>query len=122
MKRFINILILMSFYLFIYLLFNGMIPGECLFKKIFSISCPACGLTRSIKAILKLDFISSFNYNILGILLFIMTIVITILLIVDIIKGTNRTINYLLKYLGKYYYIIIIILVISMVINNIRGI
>ncbi len=120
MKKIINVLILVSFYLFIYLLFKGIIPGECLFKRIFGINCPACGLTRSIKAILRLDFISSFNYNILGIPLFIVIIFMTISLIADIIKDTDKTINYMLKYLGKYYYVIFIVLIVSMVINNIR--
>lgn len=122
MKRTINTFILIGFYLFVYLLIKGIIPGDCLFKKIFKISCPACGLTRSLMSILRLDLISSFKYNIFGMPLFIMLIVGTIGLVIDIIKGNNNVINYIFKYLGKYYYILIILLIISMVINNIRGI
>lgn len=35
----------------------------CPFKYIFKIPCPTCGVTRSILALLRLDFKSSFCYN-----------------------------------------------------------
>lgn len=122
MKRIINILIIIFVFTFIYLLFKGLILGECIFKKIFNISCPGCGLTRCFKAILNLDFITAFKYNILGIPLFISIIIYILLLIIDIIRNDNKVINYTFKYLGKYYYIVIILLIISMIVNNTRGI
>ena len=122
MNRLKNILILLFSNLFIFLSVSNKIKLECIFKKLFKISCPACGLTRSIKSLLKLDIISSFKYNIFGPLLFIIYIIFIIFLIIDIIKNKDKTIKYTYKILDKYYYIIIICLIISMTINNIRGI
>ena len=39
MKRIVNILILFSGILFIYIVVSGLIPFECLFKKLFDIRC-----------------------------------------------------------------------------------
>jgi hypothetical protein len=47
----------------------------CVFRRFLGIRCPGCGLTRSCMAILKLNFIESLQYNILGIPLAIMVIV-----------------------------------------------
>ena len=71
-KRIINLIILLSDTLFIFIIVTGKVNVECLFKKIFHISCPGCGLTRSFRSILNLDFINAFKYNILGIPLFIL--------------------------------------------------
>ena len=122
MKRFKNILILLSIILFAFICISGTIKIDCIFKKIFNISCPACGLTRSITALLKLDIISSFKYNIFGPILFIVTIIFMLLFVKDIIRNKDTTIKNIYRLLGKYYYIIIFCLIISMVINNIRGI
>ena len=122
MNRIKNIIILLFIIIFALLSLNSKIKLDCIFKKIFKISCPACGLTRSIRALLKLDIKSSFNYNIFGILLFVLSIVWIIYLIIDIIKNEDKTIKYTYKILGKYYYIIIMCLIISMIVNNIRGI
>ena len=93
----------------------------CLFKKIFSISCPACGMTRAIKCILKLNIIESFSYNILAFPLVIFIIISIILFIIDKIKKTNLLTN-LLEKIIKHYYIILLLLLISFIINNIRKI
>ena len=39
----------------------------CIFKAIFSIDCPGCGVTRGIIALLNLNFIDALNYNPLSI-------------------------------------------------------
>ena len=57
-KRIINLIILLSGTLFIFIIVTGKFNVECLFKKIFHISCPGCGLTRSFRSILNLDFIN----------------------------------------------------------------
>ena len=93
---------------------------ECLFKKMFHISCPGCGLTRSFRSILNLDFINAFKYNILGIPLFILCIIYTILLIKDIITGKGSANEWIIKIFSKYYIFIICLFVISMIINNIN--
>lgn len=122
MKRCKNILILLFGLLFVSIVISGTINFECIFKKLFNISCPGCGLTRSFRSILKFDIISSFKYNIFGPILFIIIIIGIIFLIKDIIKNEDKTIKYTYKILNKYYYIVIICLIISMIINNIRGI
>ena len=64
-KRIINLIILLSGTLFIFIIVTGKFNVECLFKKIFHISCPGCGLTRSIRSILGLDFINALNITFL---------------------------------------------------------
>lgn len=121
-KRIINLIILLSGTLFIFIIVTGKFNVECLFKKIFHISCPGCGLTRSFRSILNLDFINAFKYNILGIPLFILCIIYTILLIKDIITGKGSANEWIIKIFSKYYIFIICLFVISMIINNINGI
>lgn len=122
MKRLINILLLLFGIGFVVIVTSGIINFTCIFKDLFDICCPGCGLTRSFKSILQFDFYGAFNYNILGIPLFIFGIITCIGLIIDIIKNDNKTINNILVIFKKYYIIIIILVVITMIINNIRGI
>ncbi len=35
----------------------------CLFKALLNTACPACGMTRAYRALLKLDFAAAFYYN-----------------------------------------------------------
>lgn len=98
------------------------IPVPCLFKKLFSIPCPGCGLTRAFKAIINLNFIDAFNYNILGIPLFIIMIGIFLIIIFDIIRKTNNLEKLYNKYFSQYYLIIIILIIISWIVNIIRNI
>ena len=121
-KRIINLIILLSGTLFIFIIVTGKVNVECLFKKIFHISCPGCGLTRSFRSILNLDFINAFKYNILGIPLFVSFIVFSIMLIFDIIKNSNTSIKAIMNVFKNYYLIIIFILIITTIINNINGI
>lgn len=121
-KRIINLIILVMGLLFIGIVVLGKINVECLFKKMFHISCPGCGLTRSFRSILSLDFINAFKYNFLGIPLFILCIIYTILLIKDIITGEGTANKWIIKIFSKYYILIICLFIISMIINNIRGI
>lgn len=52
---------LMVFILVMYLIFCG--KFICPVKFFFGINCPSCGLTRSIKYLLLLDFKKSFYYH-----------------------------------------------------------
>lgn len=122
MKRLINILLLIFGISFIWIVTSGIINVYCLFKSLFGIRCPGCGLTRSFRSILSLDFYSAFNYNILGIPLFIVGIIVLISMIIDIIRNDNKTINYIFKFLKKYYVVIVILIIITTIINNINGI
>ena len=122
MKRIVNILILFSGILFIYIVVSGLIPFECLLKKPFDIRCPGCGLTRSFRDIINLNFGSAIKYNILGIPLFIIIFGLSIGLSIDIILNTNETLKYINNFFKKNYIIIIFILIITGIINNINGI
>lgn len=122
MKRFKNILILLFGSIFILIAVSGKLKLDCIFKELFSISCPGCGLTRSFRSLFRFDIISSFKYNIFGPILFVILVIGVIFLIKDIIKNEDKTIKYTYKLLSKYYYIVIICLIISMIINNVRGI
>ena len=122
MKRIINLLLLVFGISFIIIVTSGIFRFDCLFKTLFNINCPGCGLTRSFRSIFNLDFYSAFNYNILGIPLFIIGIVIGISFIVDIIKNSNRTIIYVFSFLNKYYFIVILLLITTTIINNVNSI
>ena len=115
MKRVINLLILTIIIIFVLLMVSGTIHYSCIFKRIFNICCPGCGLTRSFRCILNFDFIEAIKYNILGIPLFVSFIVFSIMLIFD-------TIKVIMNVFKNYYLIIIFILIITMIINNINGI
>jgi hypothetical protein len=46
---------------------NGMGMPLCMFKRLFSLPCPGCGLTRSVSSILHGDFLKSWSYHPLGV-------------------------------------------------------
>ena len=117
-KRLIIFFIFLLFF-FLLIVLNFQIP--CIIKKIFSINCPGCGLTRSIDALLKLNFKNSLYYNILGIPLFVILTISYLLIIVDIIKKENYLTSFWL-FISKYYKIIIFLLVLSFILNNIHKI
>lgn len=121
MKRIINILIILCTFIFIYLVVN-IFDIDCIFKSIFGIRCPGCGLTRAFRSILSGNLINATKYNILSIPIFISIIVIFISVIIDIILNRINTIKYIDKLFSKYYIFIIIILIITMIINNINKI
>ena len=94
---------------------------NCVFKSIFHIACPGCGLTRGFRALFHFDLIGAFNFNILTIPIFLFLVGLALCLFIDIAKKSNYLKNYY-NFFIKHYYLIIILLVISGIINNIRGI
>ncbi|MBN2221358.1 MAG: DUF2752 domain-containing protein [Vallitaleaceae bacterium] len=52
--------IVVFYYAFIHLTHRS---TSCVYKNIFGIPCPGCGMTRSYKALLKLDFQQAFYYH-----------------------------------------------------------
>lgn len=117
-----KILILFSYIglILIFLLYmNYNIP--CIFKKIFNIPCPSCGLTRAFKLILKLQITKSLSYNILTIPIIIILSTILISTIIDIIFN-KQYLNKILNKIIKNYKIIILLLIISWIINIHRNI
>ena len=119
-KNKILILFLYIGLILIFLLYiNNYIP--CIFKKVFNIPCPACGITRAFKSILNLKIIESFSYNILAFPIIIILGIILISTIIDIIYNKK----YLDKIINKIinnYHLIIILLLLSWIINIYRNI
>lgn len=96
---------------------------KCIFKKIFHIACPGCGLTRGFRSLLRLDIKEAIYYNILTIPIFLFLLITSLVFIIDLIKNKNYLEKYLLFFTKKYVLIIIIIItIITMIINNIHGI
>lgn len=93
----------------------------CIFKKIFHIPCPACGMTRAFKLIFKLKIIKSFSYNILAFPLLLTLIILSIINIIDILLK-KKYLNKIINIITTNYYIIIILLLISWIINIYRNI
>lgn len=115
--KFIILIIEMSF---AYLTLFSNIKLHCIFKTIFNIPCPVCGLTRAFKSIIKLDLIGAFHYNALSVIIFVLLLVFNIYLIYDIVMNKKKT-DQFINNLGKNYILIIIILLINGIINIMRG-
>lgn len=119
-NRFIKISILITIFIALYIIFFSKIHLYCLFKKVFNIQCPICGMTRAVKSLLQLNIITSLHYNLLVIPVLVFLAIIILLLIYDIIFNKKK-IEAIFNYLGKYYLLIILIFVINMIINNIKS-
>ena len=117
-KRLIVFFLLISIFLFL-ILFG--LNFNCPIKSLFHISCPGCGLTRSIRSLLSFKIETSLYYNILGIPLLLFFITCYLLIGIDIIKKRNYLSSFLTK-LSKYYKLIIILLIITFILNNIHNI
>lgn len=120
-NRFLKFIILIIETAFAYIALFSNVKLHCVFKKIFNIPCPVCGLTRAFKSIIKLDLIGAFHYNALSVIIFVLLLVFNIYLIYDIVMNKKKT-NQFINNLGKNYILIIIILLINEIINIIRGI
>ena len=94
---------------------------DCLFKSIFGISCPGCGLTRGFRALFYGNFKEAFFYNILTIPIFLFLVIFLVLFVIDILCNRIFVCRYLL-FLSKYYDILMILVIISFVFNNVRGV
>lgn len=118
--RIIRILVILCIALCGIYVFN--FGWECIFKKIFHISCPGCGLTRAFYALLNFDILSAIKYNILAIPLVFLVGIVLIFLIVEIIYDKDIFSTKVLDLLKRNIKFIVLILLITMIINNINGI
>ena len=116
-KNIINILMAsMTLLLIAIFIFNLEIP--CLFKSILKINCPACGLTRSFRAIINLNFVRAFKYNIIGIPLFFSIIFIYLIYIFDLFFKKNILVNLYNKFCKNYVFFIIALFILW-ILNNV---
>jgi hypothetical protein len=60
-------------------------PGVCLFKRITTIPCPSCGITRSILCLLNGDFTGALYWNPFGAILAMALIIIPIWICYDLV-------------------------------------
>lgn len=112
------------FIFFILIIFSVLLllKVPCVFKTIFNIPCPGCGLSRAFKEIFKLHFLKALHYNILSIPLFIFFIYFFINIFKDIVKKEYNTFSKIDRLFSKYYILIIILIVISEIVNIYHGI
>lgn len=83
---------------------------DCIVSKIFNLPCPTCGLTRGIIAIIHLDFLSAFNYNILSIPMFFSIILLCILFLIYLVFKKEYIYNFIEFFLHNYIFIIILLI------------
>ena len=108
----INICVILT----ILILYKLSVKG-CIFKAIFGVPCPGCGLTRSVDSLLNGNIILSLKYNILTIPLIIAYVSYIYIKIKDIIKNENKFNEIFSKY-QAYIVIIIVLLSIASEIKN----
>ena len=106
----------------LFMIFHFSLRPECFFKKLTSIPCPACGLTRAFFEILKGNIIQSFSYNILAIPLFLGMLISIWFIIEGFFKNQDFFFPKLFSFFQKYYSFIFLSLVISWIVNIIRKI
>ena len=89
----------------------------CLFKNVFSVPCPGCGLTRALISLFKLKFVDAFYYNFLIYPIVIIYFYCLYLIIIDCYYKSNRLIEFYNKFIIRHYKIIIILLIVSEFVN-----
>lgn len=118
-KVFIALIILLVFGILVVFVFDV----SCIFKSIFHIACPGCGLTRGFRALFRLDIKEAVSYNILTIPIFLFLIITSIIFIVDLISKKNLLEKYFNFFTNKLIVLIIVFIsIIAMILNNIHGI
>jgi hypothetical protein len=95
---------------------------HCIFKALFHIPCPGCGLTRAFQELLQFNFIGALSYNLLAIPLILYFVGLFVSRIYDAIKGTQTAQVWENPQLSKgQFFILIIILLCSWGLNILRG-
>jgi len=108
-----GLLILASIYVFDY---------HCIFKAIFHIACPGCGMTRAFQELLRFDIIGALSYNLLAIPLILYFIGIFTARLVDALKGTSYTLVWEKPQLSIVQIsILVLVLLSNWFLNIIRG-
>lgn len=93
---------------------SNILPA-CLFYNLYNLYCPACGITRSIRALLQGDFLLSLRYHIAPILLLV-TGLLGYIELIFIFMGSKIK---LLPRRAKFYQGLLIFLLLYLVLRNI---
>lgn len=93
----------------------------CVFKTIFHIPCPGCGMTRAFLKILHFQFLESFQYNILSLPLFFLICMINILIVIDFIYHRNYF-SKMIHRIENNWFLLLFLVVLSELVNLYRGI
>ncbi|MBK1467851.1 DUF2752 domain-containing protein [Parvimonas parva] len=109
------------FVLLVILIINFLNIRVCVFYNIFGIPCPACGMTRAFNRIFMLKIKESFDYNLLGVPLFIIINSYLIINFYSILKNTDEINIYFEKFFQKYKTALIIISAVIVILNWIRN-
>ena len=91
------------------ILFNRGIIGSCAFLSAFGFYCPGCGGSRSLNALLHLDFLNSFIYYPPIIITALIILYVDIRIIISIIKNEDSV--------GKIGYKIFLIIPITIILQ-----
>ena len=111
----VNIFILIIIYLFY--LSNIRI---CLIYNLFKIPCPGCGLTSSVMCLLKGDFLSSLQYNIITIPLIFIYLICSCWYIVDTLNN-KQTLKLILNKNKSLIIVLSILLFIISFVKNLNN-
>ena len=109
------------FVLLVILIINFLNIRVCVFYNIFGIPCPACGMTRAFNIIFMLKVKESFDYNLLGVPLFIIINSYLIINFYSIIKNTDQINIYFEDFFQKYRTALIIVSAVVVILNWIRN-
>lgn len=109
------------FVLLVILIINFLNIRVCVFYNIFGIPCPACGMTRAFNRIFMLKIKESFDYNLLGVPLFIIINSYLIINFYSILKNTDQINIYFENSFQKYKIALIIISAVIVILNWIRN-
>jgi ubiquitin-protein ligase len=68
-------------------------PSICLFKNIFHVNCPGCGMTRAISSIFHGRWLMAFQYNKLVVVVFPLLVFISLKTIIKDFRNQCRTVR-----------------------------
>ena len=108
------------FFIFLWILTLIFKKSLCPLKNILGVRCFGCGLTRGFIAILKHDFSSAMDYNILSIPLFLGIVLYICFIVIDILFSKNFTEKLELFMSKKFMFPIYIIVLLFSAIFNYR--